>query len=521
MTPTTRPASVPATHVRSRRVDAVPALALSGIRKSFGSFLALDDVDFAAARGEVHALLGENGAGKSSLMNVAAGLYAADAGAMAIDGNPVVLSGPNHARTLRIGMVHQHYKLVKSFTVAENILMANPRGSFARGMKAILAEIRRAADALEFEIDPERRLDTLSIAEQQRVEILKVLVAGAEIIILDEPTAVLTDTEGERLLTTVRGLASRGAAVILVTHKLAEVKEFTDRVTVMRAGRTIASIEPDGVSATELAELVVGSSVAEPTRLQRSAGRDRLYVAGLRCARDDGHVAVQDTSFTVRAGEIYGVAGVSGNGQTELAEAIMGVRPVLAGAIEFADAGNIATEGPRARRAHGLAAIPADRHAYGLAAGLSVAENFGIGHVEARHYGSWAWLDSRAMRAEAAAALREFEVQGVRGLGQKAALLSGGNAQKLVLARELSRNPSIIVAHCPSRGLDVRACAAVHERLLQARDAGAAVLLISDDLDEILNLSDRIGVMVRGRIAREFTAPAERQAVGSVMVHHA
>jgi ABC-type uncharacterized transport system ATPase subunit len=501
----------------------VPALVLSQIRKAFGDFQALDGADFEVRRGEVHALLGENGAGKSSLMNVAAGLYTPDSGRIEVDGAEIELAGPRAARAHRIGMVHQHFKLVRRFTVAENILLATSHlHPFKSALKEIEAKIGEQADVLGFSIDPHSRIDALSVAEQQQAEILKVLIGGAEILILDEPTAVLTDEEARGLLTTVRSLAGNGAAVVFVTHKLAEVKSFADRVTVMRSGRTVATVDACTTPTAELTRLVIGTTVTEPSRLANaSSGQARLYVADLRCAREDGHITLHGTSFVINAGEIYGVAGVSGNGQTELAEALMGVRTPLSGSIEVAGEGDVTTASPQRRRAAGICAIPSDRYAYGLAGDLSVVENFTIGQVRSGRFGSWFRLDRAALRAETAKAIAEFDVQGVRSLRQKSALLSGGNAQKLVLARELTRVPSVIVAHSPSRGLDIRACAAVHERLLMARDAGTAVLLISEDLDEILSMSDRIGVMARGRIVAEFTAPADRQQVGNAMVNHA
>lgn len=497
------------------------ALKLVGVRKSFDGFVALNEADFAVEAGEVHALLGENGAGKSSLMNVAAGLYTPEAGIIFVDGEEVVLSGPGDATAHRIGMVHQEFKLVRPFTVAENVLLSNWRGRFASGVRAIEQQIRSQAAELGFEIDPRSRIDELSIAERQRVEIIRVLLAGARILILDEPTAVLTDDEATRLLTTVRGLASRGAAVILVTHKLGEVTTFTDRVTVMRNGKDVAVLDSRSTNAGELTKLAVGSAVTGARRASSSEGEMRLAVKGLQAARADGHVTVKDATFQVRAGEIYGIAGVGGNGQTELVEALTGVRPPLGGSIELEDAGDTTGASPEQLRELGLACIPADRFGDGVAGGLSVIENFCVGQIRDGCYGSWMRTDFAAMRKATAAAVTEFDVQGVRNLHQKAALLSGGNAQKLIIAREFSRTPKVIVAHSPSRGLDVRACAAVHERLLNARAGGAAIVLISDDLDEVLNLSDRVGVMTRGRIAAEFDAPVDRQAVGRVMVHHA
>jgi ABC-type uncharacterized transport system ATPase subunit len=499
----------------------VAALKLVGVRKSFDGFVALDDAEFEARAGEVHALLGENGAGKSSLMNVAAGLYTPEAGQIFVNGEEVVLSGPRDATACRIGMVHQEFKLVRPFTVVENVLLANWRGRFAPGVREIERQIEKQAAELGFEIDPGSRIDELSIAERQRVEIIKVLLAGARILILDEPTAVLTDEEAVRLLTTVRALAAGGAAVVLVTHKLGEVTAFTDRVTVMRNGRAVALLDSRATDAAELTRLAVGTAVASPRRASSPPGEPRITVKSLQAARADGHVTVNDVSFYVRAGEIYGIAGVGGNGQTELVEALTGVRAPLAGSIEIEGAGNATGASPERLRDLGIACIPADRFGYGIAGGLSVVDNFCVGHINEGTYGSWLRTNGAAMREATAEAVGEFDVQGVRALRQRAALLSGGNAQKLIIAREFSRNPKVIVAHSPSRGLDVRACAAVHERLLKARAGGAAILLISDDLDEVLNLSDRIGVMTRGRIAAEFEAPADRQAVGRVMVHHA
>ena len=498
------------------------ALELHAITKRFDGVPAIDAASFTARFGEVHALLGENGAGKSSLMNVAAGLYLPDEGWMAVDGRPVSLAGPADAAALRIGMVHQHFKLIKPFTVAENVLLACRRPSHRAGLAEVTEAIRREAAALGFAIDPAQEVGTLSVAEQQRVEILKVLVAGARILILDEPTAVLTDEEAERLLETVRRLARAGAAVIMVTHKLAEVLAFADRVTVMRGGRVVAVADPKTTTAAELTTLTVGSEIAPRTERRGTPGPARLVIADLAIEREDGRRPLAGASFSVRVGEIYGVAGVGGNGQTELAEALMGVLRPSAGAITLAEAGDITAAPPAARRALGLASIPADRYRWGLAGELSVNDNVAIGHVASGRYGGWWKVGTRRLRVDAAAAIARHDVQGVRrGGGANAALLSGGNAQKLVIAREFSGNPQVVIAHSPSRGLDVRASAAVQQALCAARDAGAAVVLVGEDLDEVLALSDRVGVMSRGRIVAEFAAPADRHAVGRAMVDHA
>jgi simple sugar transport system ATP-binding protein len=497
------------------------ALELAGIRKSFDGVVALNDAVFRARPGEVHALLGENGAGKSSLMNVAAGLYAPDAGTIAIDGAPVSLSGPADARQHGIGMVHQHFKLVKPFTVAENILLANRRRYFRSGIQEIRKAIKAQAEELGFDIDPERRTDTLTVAEQQQVEIVKVLVGGVRILILDEPTAVLTDAEADRLLETIGRLAESGTTVVFVTHKLHEVKRYADAVTIMRGGKTVATLDPDTATAAELTELTVGQTAALPARSQTAEGQTRLNVGALSYARADGRIMLKDTSFFVRAGEIYGIAGVSGNGQAELAEALIGAQEPTSGEIWIEGMGDISHAASGQPRSAALAAIPADRYAYALAGGLSIADNFAVANIRSGRYGRAAFVDRAAMRRDARTAVADYDVQGVRSVDQKAALLSGGNAQKLVIAREFSREPAVVVAHSPSRGLDARACAAVHERLLAARERGAAIVLISEDLDEILSLSDRIGVMIRGRIVGEFVRPADRQAIGRAMVDHA
>ena len=500
------------------------ALELTGIRKSFDGFAALTDAHFAARWGEVHALLGENGAGKSSLMNIAAGLYAPETGAVLVDDNAVRFGGPRDAARHRIGMVHQHFKLVKPFSVAQNILLTAPPAAEAQRHGQRLAQVERdiraKAQELGFDIDPTRRVEALSVAEQQRVEILKVLLAGARILILDEPTAVLTDTEAERLLQTVHGLARAGAAVVLVTHKMADVKTYADRVTVMRGGRTVATVDPKETSTQELVKLTVGDSAPAEAAPRGTPGEVKLRITGLRTPEAGGRRVLDGVDLAVRAGEIYGIAGVGGNGQGELAAAIMGLPMAADGDIVLEGHGDLRRTSTADRRALGLAAIPADRYGLALAGSLSIAENFGVGQVHTGRYGPAWHLRAKDLERDAAEAVREFDVQGVRAIGQKAALLSGGNAQKLVIAREFSKSPRVVLAHSPSRGLDVRAGAAVHARLRAARDAGAAVLLISEDLDEVLALADRVGVMTRGRIVAEHDQPADRQAIGQAMVDH-
>ena len=495
------------------------ALELSGVTKGFDGLQALDRAWFKLEYGEVHALLGENGAGKSSLMNVACGLYMPEEGRIALDGAEVEIEGPAHARALGIGMVHQHFKLVRPFTVAENVMLANPApGSWSRGIERIAAEIRRYGQELGFPLDPHARIDTISVAEQQRVEIVKVLIGGTRMLILDEPTAVLTDEEADRLLALVRDIARQGSAVVLITHKLREVHAFADRVTIMRGGRTVAAESPAALSSERMTELMVGSAPRGDAKRTGHVGGVRLAIAGLEAAGVDGPPALAGVGLSVRGGEIYGIAGVGGNGQTELAEILVGVRRASAGRITL-DGVEIAGAHPRRRRRAGLASIPADRHVLGLAADLTVSENYALSGLEAGKYGGW-WVSGAAMDGDTAAAIQAFEIQGAAP-PTRSRLLSGGNAQKLVLARELSGDAGVLIAHSPTRGLDVRACAAVHGHLHRARDSGAAVLLIGEDLDEVLDLSDRIGVLNRGRIVGEFDRPVDRQAVGRLMVDHA
>jgi ABC-type uncharacterized transport system ATPase subunit len=498
------------------------ALQLCGINKSFDGFQALTDADFTVRWGEVHALLGENGAGKSSLMNIAAGLYAPQSGALLVDDNPVRLGGPKDASRHRIGMVHQHFKLVRPFSVAQNILLGlsdtPQQGSYSKRLKLLEEQISARAAELGFAIDPRQMVERLSIAEQQRVEILKVLMAGARILILDEPTAVLTDQEAERLLLTVQSFAHQGAAVILVTHKMSDVKRYADRVTVMRGGRTVQTLDPGQVSVEQLVRLTVGESQPTAEQTRAEPGEARLIVRNLRSLPGQGPLAGID--LTLYAGQIYGIAGVGGNGQSELANALMGLPQAVQGEMLLQGFGDLSGASAQRRRALRIASIPADRYGAALAGALSVTENFAIGQIHSGRYGSFLRLRRKRMEQDAAAAISAFDVQGVRSLQHNAALLSGGNAQKLVIAREFSRDPQLVLVHSPSRGLDARATAAVHSRLRAARDAGAAVLVISEDLDEVLMLADRIGVMNSGRIVAQFERPADRQAIGKAMVSH-
>ncbi|RDD62198.1 ABC transporter ATP-binding protein [Ferruginivarius sediminum] len=497
------------------------ALQLTNIVKSFGDYVALDDVSFDLRRGEVHALLGENGAGKSTLMNVVAGLYTSDSGTVALNGSPVIIDNPSVAHRLGIGMVHQHYRLVDTFTALENIQLENGHGNYRRSMAKLRDRTTEIAERIGFGIDLDRPVGEMSISEQQRVEILKILTADARIIILDEPTAVLTDAEADRLFTAMAGLAAEGNSVVFVTHKLREALTYADRITVMRAGKMVRTVAPNDIDTTQLTSMIVGETIVERRYPSSNIGDPKIVLKGVSQAGGGDDAPISDVNFTVREGEIYGIAGVGGNGQSRLAALLTGLMRHDQGRILLAGHGALDGETPLALRELGFACIHSDRAHYGLANDLTIMENFSVSAVLAGDFGSPFKIDKRRMRASTQEAVKAFDVRGVRALHQKAGLLSGGNAQKLVLAREFSRAPSIVIAHSPCRGLDVRAAAAVHEHLHDARDRGGTVILISEDLDEILLMSDRIGVMSRGAIVAEFDAPADRNAIGKAMTGHA
>ena len=489
------------------------------ITKSFGDFLALDDVTFNLDFGEVHALLGENGAGKSSLMNVLSGIYAPDQGEISINGKVVNINGPSDSKFLGVGMVHQHFRLVKSFSALDNIALSINQTSYYSEKDNLRYKILNKMEEIGFELDLDSPVGLLSVAEQQRVEILKVLIAGASIIILDEPTAVLTDEESHGFFKIIRSLARSGTSVVLVTHKLKEAKEFSDKISVLRNGKMVDTVIPGELDDEALINLIVGEVFKEKPQLSNNFGEEKLVISDLNLHRTNHAMGLTNINFKIREGEIYGIAGVGGNGQAELSTVLMGLTKLNSGSIKLAGYGDITKFRTDQRRKCGLVYIPADRQKYALAGELSVADNYAVSAILRGDLGSWMGVQKLGKQRSTAEAIQEFDIYGVQRLNQNAALLSGGNAQKLVIAREFSSKPSVVIAHSPSRGLDLKAAAFVHKQLLAARDAGAAVLLLSEDLDEVMLLSDTIGVINRGRITAEFASPADRQKIGKAMVN--
>ncbi|MAU35736.1 MAG: ABC transporter ATP-binding protein [Paracoccaceae bacterium] len=495
-------------------------LEILSVSKSFGGFQALNYTDFDVNLGEIHSLLGENGAGKSTLMNIVCGLYSPDSGTLKLNGKLRIFKGPQEASAEGIGMVHQHFKLVESFTVLENLMLFFKTGrSFRASEEIIVKKAESLAKELGFSIQLGSRAGDLSIADQQKVEILKVLIAGAKIIILDEPTAVLNEEEGINLMTLIRKLADGGSGIILVTHKIREALDHCDRITVMRAGRKVHEVLPQNVDALALTKLIVGENII--TSPQYTSNRSELPLIKfdkLSVMDEIGRTRLSNVTFNVYGGEIYGIAGVGGNGQTELAAIIMGLIIPSEGKIDIKDCGDVTFDPPTKRRRDGVSSIPVDRYLHGLSGQQSVLENYSIAAVLRGELGGWFKFDKSLAKLKSEEAIEKYDVQGVNNINQKASLLSGGNAQKLVISREFSGKPKIIFAHSPSRGLDVRAGASVQNKLREARDRGAAVILISEDLDEVLLMSDRIGVLRSGKISAEFDAPANRSDIGRAMV---
>ena len=477
-----------------------PAVELEGIVKRFPGVVANDHVSFEAAAGEVHALLGENGAGKSTLSNVLTGLYRPDEGEIRLGGTTVHFTSPRDAIDAGVCMVHQHFRLVPTFTVAENVVLGDTVRDgrrFFLATRRVEQQVRELGERYGMPVEPRARIWQLAVGEQQRVEILKALYRDARVLILDEPTSVLTPQEADRLFETLRQIASEGRTVIFISHKLHEVMAVSDRVTILRAGRNVDTVSTADASPRSLAALMVGHDVATVQRNgDRGHGEAVLEVRDLWVDGDRGLPAVRGVDFDVHAGEIVAVAGVSGNGQRELAEAISGMRHASRGEIRVCGR-KLPGGDPRAAIDAGLAHIPEDRQHTGVAGGLSLAMNLALKDYRTRSAGPFLRLGSMRERAE-----RTIEAYEVKTPGPRASTgsLSGGNLQKVVLAREFDSEPKVLIAASPTRGLDVSAVANVHVHLVDAVKRGVGVLLISEDLDEILTLEDRVLVMYEGRL---------------------
>jgi len=494
---------------------------MAGISKRFPGVVANDGVTFECAAGEVHALLGENGAGKTTLSNILTGLYRPDEGEIELYGEPVHFHSPRDALDAGICMVHQHFRLVEPFTVAENVVLGDHRGVGRRFFVHPPAVERRVAELsgrYRLAVPPQARIWQLSVGEQQRVEILKALYREARILIMDEPTAVLTPQEAEDLFGTLRAMASEGKTVIFISHKLHEVKAVADRVTVLRGGRTVATVDARQATGRSLASLMVGREIAEARRVARPhqpTDLRLLEIERVTVAGDRGAKAVKDVSLSIREGEIVGVAGVAGNGQRELAEGICGVRPVE-GAVRVGGR-KLANGDPRAAIRAGIAYVPEDRLGTGLAPSLSVTSNAALKGYRRSPFSRGPLLALRRMRELALGLIRRYDVK-TPSPETPARNLSGGNLQKLVLGREFEWDPLVLVVAQPTRGLDVGAIETVHAFLREAASKGMAILLLSEDLDEVRALADRILVMYEGRIVGELDGEsADPEEIGYLM----
>ena len=498
-----------------------PHVEMQGIVKRFGDFTALHGVDLVVAEHEIHALLGENGAGKSTLMNILYGLYRPDGGTIKIKGQDAGIHSPRDAIARGIGMIHQHFMLIPPLTVAENVVLGDERSGPVLSQRALATRVRELEERFHIGVDPDAKVEDLPLGLQQRVEILKVLYRGSELLIFDEPTAVLTPQEVDELFAIVRTLRDEGKVVIFITHKLREVFAVTDRITVLRAGRNAGELVTKATSPTEIARLMVGRELRQvQARTPVTSTGPVLEIRGLRAQSDRGARALQGIDLTVNAGEILGIAGVGGNGQSELAECVLGLREPTAGSITIGGA-DIAHDDPRRTRERGVAYVPEDRRAEGLVLAFTVADNFILGKQEHAPFSERGVLDDAAIRGNGDRLAKEFDV---RPPNARAIVgnLSGGNQQKVVLGRELSEQPKLIVVSQPTRGLDIGSTEYVWERLLEQRARGCAVLLVSSELDEIRALSDRIAVMFEGRIVATLpAADATEERLGLLMAGHA
>ena len=500
----------------------VPALEVVGIQKWFGSVHANDDVSVAVAAGTIHGIIGENGAGKSTLLSIVYGYYQADGGEIRVGGTPVTIRGPEDAISHGIGMVHQHFMLVDTFTVLENVVLGVEKGYLLR---QCLTEARRELERLEREygldVDPDAIVGTLPVGLQQRVEILKALYRGADILILDEPTGVLTPQEVDDLFRILHALRDQGRTIILITHKLREIMALTDRVTVMRGGRVVDHVETAETDSTQLAAMMVGRSVLLRVEKGTAAPGEALLQVDNLAVRDRGGVLrVRDVSFVVRAGEIVGIAGVAGNGQSELLEALAGTRAREGGTIAIGGKPTVAgghAEAARAMRRAGLGHVPEDRQRMGLVTAFDASESGVLGYHREQRYNRGALMSRGAVVGAVRRTMEDFDVRPPLP-SLRTASFSGGNQQKIVVGREMGRSPDVLLVGQPTRGVDIGAIEFIHRQLVAMRDAGKAILLVSVELDEIMSLSDRILVMFDGAIVGEVAqAEASERILGLMM----
>ncbi|MEI7759256.1 MAG: ABC transporter ATP-binding protein [Thermoleophilia bacterium] len=493
-------------------------LEMTHITKRFAGIVANDDVSFDLRQGEIHALLGENGAGKSTLMSILYGLYHPDEGEIKIAGKQVQLGSPSAAIDAGVGMVHQHFMLIPVMTVAENIVLGHePRqADLFLDIGAANERVREISDRFGLTVDPKARIQDITVGQQQRVEILKALYRNADILVLDEPTAVLTPQEAGELFGILRGLAAQGTSVIFISHKLNEVTEIADRITVLRRGKVVETIPAVGATKESLARLMVGRDVV--LRVEKSPSRPTdtlLEVRDLHVFDDRGIEKVRGLSLDIRAGEIVGLAGIDGNGQTELIDAITGLRSAASGSVKVAGV-DVTTTSARGRFEVGIGHIPEDRQRRGLVLEFTIAENIALHDYRRAPDSRFGWLFPGRLVERAARLVRAYDIRG-GGAQTRAGSLSGGNQQKVVLAREIDRNPRVLIAAQPTRGLDVGAIEFVHRRLIQERDEGRAILLVSLELDEVLSLSDRILIIYEGAVVGECAAGATEEELGVAM----
>ncbi|MDM7855699.1 ABC transporter ATP-binding protein [Cellulomonas alba] len=492
-------------------------LELRGITKSFGPLVANDHIDLVVEPGQIHALLGENGAGKSTLMNVLFGLYSADEGEILLDDEERTFEGPGDALAAGIGMVHQHFMLVPVFTVAENVMLGHEATKSAGllDLEAARTRVRELAARFGFELDPDAVVEDLPVGVQQRVEIVKALARDAKVLILDEPTAVLTPQETDELIGIMRQLRDAGTSIVFITHKLREVRAVADVITVIRRGRVVGSASPDAAE-TELASMMVGRAVSLSLgKAPAQPGDTTFEVRNLTVLDAAGSVVLDDVSFDLARGEILTVAGVQGNGQTELAEALLGLTPPIAGSVRL-EGRDLVGLSPREVLDAGVGFVPEDRSVDGLVGDFTVEENLVLDLVHTPAYSRGGALNLGAIRRNAEHRIDEFDIR-TQGPAQAAGRLSGGNQQKVVLARELSRPLKLFVASQPTRGVDVGSIEFLHRRIVAERDNGTPVLIVSTELDEVVELADRIAVMYRGRIVGIVPADTPRDVLGLMM----